>query len=275
MRAIHARNAAQLSALAVLADDRRDRSAGLDRRRPRSIGRETILPALWAVISFSIFIASMMHRSWPSSTISPALTSTFHMLPCSGASSVSGPPLPLQVCARSCLGPCAAGRRGAVARAAIPPPGERRADARARRSACPRPRPRRSARPSRLIVVLARFTSGAAKASVFSHSLSSSRSRQVSPRGPLLGRQQRLVERDQRLQALDLVFVERAQHALRRPLAVGVPYDQLGDHRVVHRRDLAARARRPSRCARPARSARGSAPILPGAGGSPWTRPRR
>ena len=51
-------------------------------------------PALWAVISFSIFIASMMQMSWPSSTVAPCSTRTFHMLPCSGDSSVSGPPAP-------------------------------------------------------------------------------------------------------------------------------------------------------------------------------------
>ena len=59
---------------------------------PSVIGSSTIVPALCAVISFSIFIASMMHRIWPSSTASPCLTSTFHMFPCSGEGSVSGPP---------------------------------------------------------------------------------------------------------------------------------------------------------------------------------------
>ena len=48
---------------------------------PSAIGSSAIVPALCAVISFSIFIASMMHSSWPSSTASPCLTSTFHMLP--------------------------------------------------------------------------------------------------------------------------------------------------------------------------------------------------
>ena len=47
------------------------------------------MPALWAVISFSIFIASMMQMSWPSSTVAPFSTSTFHMLPCSGEVSSS------------------------------------------------------------------------------------------------------------------------------------------------------------------------------------------
>ena len=49
------------------------------------------------------------------------------------------------------------------------------------------------------------------------------------------------MERDQRRDAADLVLVERAQHARGRGLAVDVPHDQLGDHRVVHRGDLGAR----------------------------------
>ena len=61
---------------------------------PATIGRSAIVPDLCAVISFSIFIASMMQSSWPSSTVSPALTSTFHMLPCSGEDRTSGPPAP-------------------------------------------------------------------------------------------------------------------------------------------------------------------------------------
>ena len=46
------------------------------------------------------------------------------------------------------------------------------------------------------------------------------------------------MERQQRAQALDLVLLQRPQHPSRRGLAVDVPDDQLGDHRVVHRRDL-------------------------------------
>ena len=84
--------------------------------------------------------------------------------------------------------------------------------------------------------------------------------------GPLLGRQQRLVERDQRLEALDLVLAERAQHARGGLLAVGVPDDQLGDHRVVHRRDLAARADAGVDAHARARSAPGSCRSCPGAG---------
>src|SRR5919198_767319 len=61
---------------------------------PSLMGSSAIVPALWAVISFSIFIASMMQMSWPSSTAAPGSTRTFHMLPCSGDSSVSAPPPP-------------------------------------------------------------------------------------------------------------------------------------------------------------------------------------
>ena len=49
------------------------------------------------------------------------------------------------------------------------------------------------------------------------------------------------MEGDQRLQALDLEFLKRAQHAPGGLRAIGVPHDQLGNHRVIHRRDLAAR----------------------------------
>ena len=69
---------------------------------------------------------------------------------------------------------------------------------------------------------------------------------------PLLGGEQRLVERDQRLQAADLVLAERAQHALGRGLAVHVPDDQLGDHRVVERAAPRSPPRRPSPRARTA-----------------------
>src|SRR5918995_2428517 len=57
---------------------------------------------------------------------------------------------------------------------------------------------------------------------------------------PLLRGQQRAVEGDERLQATDLVLAEGTQHASRRRLAVHVPHDQLGDHRVVERQDLVA-----------------------------------
>ena len=54
---------------------------------PEAIGSPSLtasvstIPALWAVISFSIFIASMMQTICPSWTSWPCSTSTFHMLP--------------------------------------------------------------------------------------------------------------------------------------------------------------------------------------------------
>src|SRR5205807_8636656 len=56
---------------------------------PSLTGSSEIVPALCAVISFSIFMASMITSSWPSCTVSPGLTGTFHTFPCSGEVSVS------------------------------------------------------------------------------------------------------------------------------------------------------------------------------------------
>ena len=47
------------------------------------------LPARWAVISFSIFIASITQISAPSSTSSPFFTATLRTVPWSGETSVS------------------------------------------------------------------------------------------------------------------------------------------------------------------------------------------
>src|SRR3954451_9574272 len=58
---------------------------------------------------------------------------------------------------------------------------------------------------------------------------------------PLVGLEEADVERDQRLdRALELELLERADHAMGGLLAVDVPDDQLRDHRVVDRGDLAA-----------------------------------
>src|SRR4051794_6425179 len=59
---------------------------------------------------------------------------------------------------------------------------------------------------------------------------------------PLVRGHDRLVERDEGLEVLDHVLAERPEHASCGLLAVGVPDDELRDHRVVHGRDLAARA---------------------------------
>jgi hypothetical protein len=48
------------------------------------------------------------------------------------------------------------------------------------------------------------------------------------------------VERHERLDSVDRELVERAQHPPPRVLAVDAVHDELPDHRVVQRRDLAA-----------------------------------
>ena len=80
---------------------------------PSEMGSSATVPALWAVISFSIFIASMMQTSAPSSTSAPCSTSTLKTLPCSGEASAS--PLP------AAPPPALRSRRGA-GRAAAPLP---------------------------------------------------------------------------------------------------------------------------------------------------------
>ena len=72
---------------------------------PTSTASDVTLPALWAVISFSIFIASMTTTESPSSTSSPSATSTLKMLPCSGATTSSPEPPPRRrPCARASAG---------------------------------------------------------------------------------------------------------------------------------------------------------------------------
>ena len=61
---------------------------------PTAIGSSAIVPDLWAVISFSIFIASITAISAPSSTAAPASTATFRTVPWIGEASVSPPPPP-------------------------------------------------------------------------------------------------------------------------------------------------------------------------------------
>src|SRR5438270_1298627 len=56
---------------------------------PTAIGSSETLPALWAVISFSIFIASITAISVPSSTVAPCSTATLSTVPCRGETSVS------------------------------------------------------------------------------------------------------------------------------------------------------------------------------------------
>ena len=94
---------------------------------PSEIGSSAITPALWAVISFSIFIASMMQTSAPSSTVAPCSTSTLKTLPWSGEASVSppAPPPPPPACARGAAAAAAAGAAPSAAGAAIASPSTR------------------------------------------------------------------------------------------------------------------------------------------------------
>ena len=58
---------------------------------PTAMGRSATVPALWAVISFSIFMASITATSVPSSTVAPFSTATRSTVPCSGEARVSPP----------------------------------------------------------------------------------------------------------------------------------------------------------------------------------------
>ena len=68
------------------------------------------------------------------------------------------------------------------------------------------------------------------------------------------------------LRPVDLVLAERADHPRGGLLPIGVPDDQLGHHRVVHRARSPSPARRPSRRARRGRRAPGRRRSSPGAG---------
>src|SRR5205807_2941777 len=61
---------------------------------PTAIGSSVTVPDLCAVISFSIFMASITAISAPSSTAAPCSTATFSTVPWIGETSVSAPPPP-------------------------------------------------------------------------------------------------------------------------------------------------------------------------------------
>src|SRR5262249_35809977 len=162
----------------------------------------------------SIFIASMMQSRSPSSTACPGSTTTFHMFPCSGDSSRSGPPAPPDLRSLRAGLRAAAGAGPAAAPPADDPP----------RTLMPyRPPP-----PCDLdrVVVLGGLAVALDARHLDLRALQPGLVLdEVAARlgvRPLLCPQQRVVERDQRRQALDLVLAERAQHALRRLLAVDV-----------------------------------------------------
>ena len=153
--------------------------------------------------------------------------------------------------------------------------GERAVRRRARRSACRRPRPRRSARPSPAPRPLRTGAAARREGERLQPLLVLEQVPAGLAPGPLLGREQRLVERDQRLQALDLVFAERAQHPPAWPARGRRPRRSAwrpSGRTSARPRRLPAR---PSRRARPGRSARGSGRSCRGRGRSSWRRPRR
>ena len=86
----------------------------------RRDGQPATMPARWAEISFSIFIASTRQSTWPSSTRSPSATSTFSTVPCIGLTTAplpapSDPRRPARAAAGRAL-PRAAPARGASPR---------------------------------------------------------------------------------------------------------------------------------------------------------------
>ena len=172
---------------------------------PSVIGSSAILPALCAVISFSIFIASMMHTSAPSSTSAPCSTSTLKTLPCSGEASVSPPPPPppaLRSRSRRGLRPRRRWRGAAAAIASPCTTTSKRLPrdlddvGRAPRSPAPSSSALLGLRERELLEPLAVLDQVAAGLAL----------------GPLLGGHDRLVERDQGLDALDLELLQRPRH---------------------------------------------------------------
>ena len=228
------------------ADDA-DHLTGLHRlaRRDRQLGDA---PARCACTSFSIFIASTMQSTWPASTSSPSATSTASTVPCIGLTTASFPP----ACA-------AAARRSRRRRASSANGGSGPSAATSKRrpstSTAAHALAHRRVRPAPPEPVAAR--SRARRARRHQLRLDEAVTRLALDEARM--RQQRLVEADQRLDAADRELVERAQHPPARMLAIDAVHDELRDHRVVQRRDLACRRRRRSRRGRPGRTARGSA----------------
>ena len=211
------------------------RTSPAETEAPSTTFSSSTLPARCAVISFSIFIASITQIRSPSATSAPFSTATLKTVPCSGDGQR------LARGAGAAAGFALALRRLAAAGAAgRGDPGDGLADhldveelagdldlvvaGDRLRALLGRGRRGGLIGGGRLepLPVLHQVAAGLAV-------------------GPLLGGEDRLVEGDQRGQAADLVLAERAQHAPGRLLAVDVPDDQLGHHRVVHRRHLGPR----------------------------------
>ena len=210
-----------------------DRLAGGDREARDPAGR-------WAVISFSIFIASTTQITWPSRTSSPSATSTASTVPCIGLTTASR--------AAAWCGAVAGCARAGGGQLGVRRLGPEQVTSKRRPSSST---PTTSSR--------TRAARGAAAVPAVRHALGDrlheAEARLAGDEARVL--EQRPVERDERRHALDHVLVERAQHAAAGALAVGVPDDELGDERVVEADDLRSPPSRRSRPGRPARPARG------------------
>ena len=208
---------------------RRRRSSGRTRpASPAATDELVTTPARCAVSSFSIFIASTMQITAPSSTSSPSATRTsMHRALHRADDRVRAAAARRGQALLAAAGELAVARLGAqhghLDAAAVQLDREC-APRDVARPAPPRRRPVRRAPPR-------------ARAS----SSDSTTPWQVSPRDEARMLEQRAVEADERLHAADLELLERAQHAPPRALAVGVAHDQLRDHRVVEVADLRAR----------------------------------
>ncbi len=80
-RRIHGRNLATLGVKAQSTGTITASVSPVATDAPTATGRSLIVPARWAVISFSIFIASITQIRAPSSTAAPASTETFSTVP--------------------------------------------------------------------------------------------------------------------------------------------------------------------------------------------------
>ena len=182
-------------------------------------------PGRCAVISFSIFIASTTQMTWPSRTSSPSPTSTASTVPCIGLTTASR----AAACRPAVPGPLAAAPRELRV-------GRLRSEDRRPRSAG-RPARRRRAPPGpQPPIPLARR--GASLRGLLRDRLDEPEARLAGDEARVV--EERAVEAHERRDALDRVLAERAQHPPARPLAVGVPDDDLGDERVVEPDDLRA-----------------------------------
>ena len=214
--------------------DHRERIA---RRRPRPRRRSAApltVPALWAVISFSIFIASMIAIRAPCSTCAPSRPRPSARCPASGwpARRRRAPALGGALHGRAAIFGLGAGRRGVRRRA------RRSAADHAHVEAAPadldrvveRHRVRRS--------LAARWAGAQSPRATGRPRAGRGRSR----RAPTARWRAAAGGTASAWSARSISYSPSARSIrARRRVAIGVPDDQLGDHRVVVRRDLRAR----------------------------------